>query len=72
MPSTTGRLGTGVGPPLGDGCGSGRTCESKAHWSSVSSGWRMLMTRLRAMTHLLTPEVFYNPLRPQQVRESRL
>src|SRR5215472_9096145 len=49
MPSTTGRLGTGLGPPLGEGCGSGRTTASSCHCSSVSSGWRMLMTRLRAI-----------------------
>lgn len=53
MPSTTGRLGTGLGPPLGDGSGSGSSGASVSHISSVSSGWRMSMVRLRAMAHLL-------------------
>lgn len=53
MPSTTGRLGTGLGPPLGEGSGSGSSGASFSHISSVSSGWRMSMVRLRAIAHLL-------------------
>ena len=36
MPSTTGRLGTGFGPPLGEASGSGSSGMSFSHISSVS------------------------------------
>src|SRR5262249_44740748 len=52
IPSTTGRLGTGLGPPFGDAAGSGSTIDSSSHCSSLSSGWRMSITRFLAMEHL--------------------
>ena len=47
MPSTTGRLGIGLGPPLTDAAGSGSRGASLAHCSSVNSGCRISINRLR-------------------------
>ena len=41
MPSNTGRLAIGLGPPLGDAFGSGNSGAICAHWASVNSdAWR--------------------------------
>lgn len=54
MPPTTGRLGAGLGPPSGEATGAGGWGAILAPISSVSSGWRMSMVRLRAMVHFLS------------------
>ena len=56
IPSKTGRLGIGWGPPLGEAFGSGSNGAICTHWASVSSDWcRDMILLLWENQHTQTP-----------------
>lgn len=72
MPSTTGRLGIGLGPPRSEAAGSGSRGASLAHCSSVSSGCRISINRLRLINTSLCRRGFTKPQRSTPLTSNQL
>jgi hypothetical protein len=72
IPSTTGRLGIGLGPPLSEAAGSGSKGASLAHCSSVNSGCRISINRLRLIDTSLCRRRFTKPQKSPLLTSNQL